>query len=830
MPQVAADGRTTDSAGSVVVVDPWWRSGQHTLHATGRDAPMDSVLVYRLPPPEAIEHTSRRYETGAPDASHTKPSDADEQLPVESVVDLVPALPHQPVAALRGPRAEKPESLDPLGLIPSWLAGDGTQFDAAREDAGEERDSQITARVGTPTLAKSHWTAPTTLLESLDELSWECVSSDWALRVSSLIGELCATPPPSSTEAAAILTELRHSSGEIDRLVRFVGEGQLAASLRRARHALVRRLDVWEMAQELLDENDAQFAIVQPDPHELAVALADVESLVRTADTGDRWRDYLRLDALDILVQSGQAHVTDRSRELAQQIVTRLERRDLDASQREFISTGPLAALGDQLQAWAIDPISVDELLSTIESYEANGLPSEARRLAVAQQQLTWSADATHRSLAESLEARYRNANIRLAVTDDLVERLLPDAQTSSEPVADTVIGVPVRGRSTVSSTVDVQLVPDDERLRMVLDVSGLVSARTRSWGNWGTVFNQSHANYHVTQPLAVGTSGLEIGTPSATARNRTRMRGLRTRWDGIPLIGSLSQAFVRRGQSQRAPAARRESEAKIRQQAIAQTELQAGAMLRDVEQRMTDELLDPLTQLGLDPTVVEMRTTEQRVTLRARLAGEEQLGSHTPRPRAPSDSLASVQFHQSAVNNLIDSLELDGRSATLAELHADVLQRFGRPPQAAPESMPDDVTLRFAAQDAARVTCDEGRVHLAISVAELAQHPRRWNNFTVHVYYRPTADIRQGELVRDGVIQLEGRLNMRSQIALRGVFSKIFSDDRPISVVPPTWRDNPKLAGLEITQLEINDGWVGVALGPQRAVRQPIADLARAR
>ena len=34
---------------------------------------------------------------------------------------------------------------------------------------------------------------------------------------------------------------------------------------------------------------------------------------------------------------------------------------------------------------------------------------------------------------------------------------------------------------------------------------------------------------------------------------------------------------------------------------------------------------------------------------MRLRLAGGEQLGAYTPRPRAPSDSLMSLQVHESA-------------------------------------------------------------------------------------------------------------------------------------------------------------------------------------
>ena len=56
------------------------------------------------------------------------------------------------------------------------------------------------------------------------------------------------------------------------------------------------------------------------------------------------------------------------------------------------------------------------------------------------------------------------------------------------------------------------------------------------------------------------------------------------------------------------------------------------------------------------------MKSTPERVVARVRVAGDDQLGSHTPRPRALSDSLASVQVHETAMTNLAVTLGLDGK------------------------------------------------------------------------------------------------------------------------------------------------------------------------
>ena len=66
---------------------------------------------------------------------------------------------------------------------------------------------------------------------------------------------------------------------------------------------------------------------------------------------------------------------------------------------------------------------------------------------------------------------------------------------------------------------------------------------------------------------------------------------------------------------------------------------------------------------------MIAAQTTVDRAIMRLRLAGDEQVGSHTPRPQAPADSLASVQIHESVLRNVVERLNLDGRTFTLPQL-----------------------------------------------------------------------------------------------------------------------------------------------------------------
>ena len=173
---------------------------------------------------------------------------------------------------------------------------------------------------------------------------------------------------------------------------------------------------------------------------------------------------------------------------------------------------------------------------------------------------------------------------------------------------------------------------------------------------------------------------------------------------------------------------------------------------------RLQEKVFAPLDTLALEPAMVAAQTTPQRVILRLRLAAEGQLGSHTPRPQAPGDSLASFQIHESVLNNAIGQLDLDGRTFTLPQLSRHIADCLSRPTAIDDNPDHEDVSITFAPRDAVRVCCAEGRMEVTVSIARLAKGEHFWKHFQVRAFYRPQCNGPVAELARDGVIQLLGR------------------------------------------------------------------------
>jgi hypothetical protein len=667
------------------------------------------------------------------------------------------------------------------------------------------------------------WPEPETLLQRLDSLAAEPATSQWATRTARLVRKLGPAVSQGSDEATVIIRELREPASQATALAATLDDKVLARELCRTGYALSRRLAVWEQLVESGDWSPIPVEVVQPDPEQLSLCLAEIGEITGDSAQGKAWREYLLVDALR--EWSGQAGPPkDRlPRRLAQRVLKRLTQVPMSSQQRQFVSTEPVLALQTELRRLAAEPVDAAKLLRHLERYEKTGLASDARLLAADCMSLKLNGSGDQGRLAERLEANYRNANLRVAVAEELLDRLMPERDPEYAQVHETVLGQPVSGRSLTSSEVGVRLLPDANRVRLALEITGQVASLTSSTSGPATFFNRSTSLYTARKPVEVDLQGVRLSPADIEVQSDTRLRKLETDFDGIPLLGGLVSRIARSQHAQKHAAISNELRQKVALKARRRIDSEADARLGEVSEKLRRQVVGPLEASRLEPTIISAKTTDRRLVIRLRLAGEDQLGGHTPRPQAPSDSLASLQIHETAINNALERLALHGRTFTLPELsrHIAAQLSFFSPWEIDPEHQ--DVTITFAEQDPVRVRLRDGQALLSLAISRLDKSPLHWSDFKVHVCYRPRIIGRSAWLSRDGIVQLGGgRISTGSQIALRGIFAKTFSRRRSWRLTPERFATNPRFADLAVTQFVIEDGWLGVALGPQQTALRP--------
>lgn len=660
-----------------------------------------------------------------------------------------------------------------------------------------------------------HWQPPVSLLAQLERLSQHAATSGWATRVADDIRRITSTVPMADPDRRLHVASLRQAAGELETLVESVADADWAANLRRAGYGLLRRVDLWQAALDV-EGTASNLAQVRPEPQRLAQCMADVDQLMQ-GDAGKDWRNYLMLEALGQLAGERCTDPSADDRSLARRVLVRLDYARHLPGQQPFVSSGPLAVLDEQLRVLAAEPIDTTLLLARLEQYEATGQASIGSLLAEDRRRLAFSPQPECQLLASRIEEHYRNCNLRVAVGQEMLNRALPAQQPTEAPVRDVILGIPVRGRSTTTNELTLRLLPSSERLRLEITAKGHVQSTTTSDSGAVEFNSRSNSTYTAHKVLEFGSRKVESQPAVAEAETSSKLRSVQSDYDNVPVIGSLVQDYAMDRYRDRREAARQEVQRKVSTQARQKLDKLAETGFQAAHQRFVDQVMVPLDRLALEPSYTESRTDEKRFTVRTRLASTQHLAANTPRPRALSDSLLSVQIHESAANNLLDRLDLAGRTFTAAELrqHLGKQLNLSKPIQPSTE---DDYSVTFAEVDAVQVRLREGRAELTLNIAQLESGSRTWRNFTVQAKYRAEAVGNSVELVRDGTLALFGeRLGMQSQFVLRGVFGRIFSEDRRVTWLSDLMSTDKRLAGLQVTQLVIEDGWLGLAIGPHR-------------
>ncbi|MFM8733663.1 MAG: hypothetical protein ACKOC8_00480 [Pirellulales bacterium] len=461
----------------------------------------------------------------------------------------------------------------------------------------------------------------------------------------------------------------------------------------------------------------------------------------------------------------------------------------------------------------------VARLLDAVERFETHPSAGDGAAVRDALGTLIAAAPEPARGIGRALNDHYLAPNVRIAINEQFVERMLPTSTISTGPLQDYVLGRKVRGTKTVEQSVNVRFAPHPAEIRLNLLVNGEISSRTVTEAGSVAIHSQGQSSFMVFKPIHVSPRGLELGEARGTASNQTRLADIETSFDAVPLMGPLVRGIARNQHDENLGEATREVNMKIVSRACREVDQQTGPQLEALASQIRERFWSPMDRLGLRPTAVALETTEQTATARIRLAGDAQLAAHTPRPRAPSDALLSMQVHESSVNNACGQFGLAGSRMSLEQLTKHICGKLGLPPTV-PDDLPEGVEVQFAAVDPIRIECRDGLVHVVVRLDALESGRRsNWYDIVAQVAYRPVPAGMQVHLEREGPVQLSGPGHKgRMEFGLRTIFGKMFPKERPVKLVPEKMLSNPRLAGVQAVQATTADGWLAIALAAPTA------------
>ena len=666
------------------------------------------------------------------------------------------------------------------------------------------------------------WVSTKLLDKSLDQFSEQPITADWANATKQTLDAI-ASPDQSSAQRTELLARLANHHRSINQLSQSILQSSLPqierqtllAKLQQFNYQLARRITTWSAIVSLGDDRVSNETL-------------PVSNYLDVTNVNKEWSQYLLLDELEAAFATSAPDEKEQ-RLAARKTLGRIFSPSLQPTQASYLQNVFSAPELRLLKSYARQTVSPSSIANRLERYEAEASSRSGYLVNDVLQDLIWSDDPAYQNAARVIEDHYRNANIRLTVSQAFMNRLLPQLPTIAEPVSEQVQGARVSGRSRVTNELKVALIPDDQRLKFQLQTTGHVRADTVARTKTFRIMNHGQANFKVYKQISVSRNGFDTSQPaSATSTSNQMLVGVQSKLDNIPLFGSIARRAATKKVNEQSPENNRMFRRKVTQSAEIRIEEEIAKQVETVREAANRKLLEPLIALDLEPTPIQLSTTESEIVIRYRLAGRDQMAANTARPSIDRQALLGVQMHQSLLNNVIARLGLNGEKFTGKQLAEHMQNVLGVKMATQADSEKRDAEFQFASLDPIRLNFDNNRVDIVINLDSLkVGKSRPIRRLSITASYALEVDGMNIRLTQDEtgtrVTSRGKRLRLGDRAVISTVMKMLFEPSYAINALPKQFRNRPQAQSLVISRLMVYDGWLSVEMNdPMVAEFQP--------
>ena len=273
------------------------------------------------------------------------------------------------------------------------------------------------------------WPSPTQVIKELKGFRQYPATAQWAEELEQIFGFICKKNSVTDPQVLQAIGLLEQKAIEVHGLVNTVSDqnaGMLSAEsvelisqLQRFQYRLARRAVIWRTVV-LHAANTDLMPAVKPQVIPVSYSRLSFEGLV-----DDQWREYLQLSNLEKSFQSVSPN-PKQQRDAARKFLARYHSASLSQEQRLWLDTLPLDGTMQVIRDAASEQVDHRELLLMMEKIQWKDSSVYSDKLNTQYQNLLWSDDPVAGELAGLIDSHYRNANVRIAINQRLINRMLP--------------------------------------------------------------------------------------------------------------------------------------------------------------------------------------------------------------------------------------------------------------------------------------------------------------------------------------------------------------------------------------------------------------------
>jgi hypothetical protein len=447
---------------------------------------------------------------------------------------------------------------------------------------------------------------------------------------------------------------------------------------------LTLRIDFAEAALDTLDLDGKQIAASKTRARSgsLLSSIQNLENYLASVGNGSLWLTYFHIPELKSALTAdpeGPAGLAAAAKTQAH-LMTR--NTGLDASQKAFTNHWSFQSLSntvDQYVAaarWTNPAEATGQLRADLKSlstaldiYASSG--EKAGELRDSFARARYNAPDNGDRLASTLQKHLFNYNLRVLVSEAFLNRLMSQNRVEQGPVNDFILGANVYGNQITNTAVDVDLRPSSNTVRFDLRLNGNINSNTQGVTPQATVYTVGNHTFNARKEINF--DGQTFSTMPATiaVSPHNTTTGISTQMSGIPIIGRIAQRIAtdqveaKRGEAESIAAGR------VQDNVLPRFNQDVDRSFAEQGDKLNREVFSGLRATKLFPDTYNYQSTDQLMTMNARVMSPHQIGGDLPDSRLMSVTGATALVHETALNNAIDQMDLAGQTVTEAELKA---------------------------------------------------------------------------------------------------------------------------------------------------------------
>ncbi len=427
--------------------------------------------------------------------------------------------------------------------------------------------------------------------------------------------------------------------------------------------------------------------------------------------------------------------------------------------------------------------------------------------------------------LLASFHDAFSQPNVVVRLSESMIQETAGRPVDRDEPVRDCILGTRLIGRARMEGTITVDLLPSADTARLAISLDGRVNTRNTGYNGPVRLRSIGNGEVHASRTIQLSDRGVALEEPQTTA-------SLRTRITAIEHHLRLVRKIARKRAAQQKPHVDRIALGRLRDRVGSRFTEQTAAIGRSDAFTRGDPWLQ---RLDIPEPTQHWSSTDDLLFFRAAVSRSSQLAAPLPAPSVPEGLGATVQVHESAVDNALAQF-LGGRTVKQDQIDR-LLESLGRETTGRELELTKQVEsespfeIDFARLRPIIFEAREDTVRLGIRGTRFEQDGRQLvRPLEITAVYRPASSDpgNAGEagtttLVRESEVNVDfpgrGRLTV-GQTALRSTIKRAFDDvfpetllDRRVSVPESSPLEAMRGQVFHPRYVQARDGWLTIAV-----------------